>query len=65
MMPTRQEIYEHEMRWRSINHGIDFIRELLVMFDELTPGSPMEAGLIAAIAATESTLATLGVRVEF
>lgn len=65
MMPTRQEIYEHEMRWRSINHGIDFIRELLAMLDELTPGSPMEAGLIAAIAATESTLATLGVKVEF
>lgn len=65
MMPTRQEIYEHEMRWRTINQGIDFIREMLAMLDELTPGSPMEAGLVAAIAATESTLATLGVKLEF
>lgn len=65
MMPTRQEIYEHEMSWRSINHGIEFIRELLTVLDEMTPSHPMEAGLVAAIAATESTLTALGVKAEF
>lgn len=65
MMPTPQEIYEHEMRWRSIGHCAEYARELLETLGDMRPGHPMEAGIVAAIAATESTLATLGVKLEF
>lgn len=62
---TPEAIRDHEYRWRCINHGVEFIRELLSMLDELTPGHPMESGLVAAVAETQKTLERLGARVEF
>ena len=62
---TPEAIRDQEYRWRCINHGVDFIRELLCLLDEMTPGHPMEAGVVAAISETKTTLGRIGVRLEF
>ena len=64
-MMTPEAIRDHEYRSRCINHCVEYIRELLGLLDEMTPGHPMEAGIVAAISETQKTLGRLGVRLEF
>lgn len=64
-MMTPEAIRDHEYRWRCINHGVEFIRELLGLLDEMTPGHPLEAGIVAAITETKHTLGHFGIRLEF